>query len=306
MARADAVAAVRRFNRFYTRQIGLLREGLLGTPYSLTQARILYEIAHQEGVTAKQLGEQLRLDPGYLSRLLARFEKARLVARKTSGQDGRVRHLALTSKGRAASATLDQRSTADVDELLRRLTPAGRQKLVASMQSIEDLLDPSAAAPAVTLRDPEPGDYGWVVSRHGAIYAEEYGWDATFEALVAEIVAQFIRNFRPGRERCWIAEAGGERAGCIFLVEGSRTVAKLRLLLVEPSRRGLGIGKRLVDECVAFAQAAGYCKVTLWTNDVLAAARHIYQRAGFRLVEEDRHHSFGQDLVGQNWELALD
>lgn len=303
--REDAVDAVRGFNRFYTKQIGLLREGLLDTPFSLTQARILYEIAHQESITAKQLGQQLNLDAGYLSRQVARFEKAGLIARQTSDLDGRVQHLALTRKGRTAFATLDQRSSSEVEGQLRNMKPAAQTKLVESMKSIQALLDPSREAPIVQLRAPQPGDIGWVISRHGAIYAQEYGWDATFEALVAEITANFIKNFDPQRERCWIAEAGGERAGCIFLVQKSRTVAKLRLLLVEPSSRALGIGRRLVDECIAFARSAGYRKMTLWTNDVLHEARRIYQRAGFRLVKENRHHSFGHDLVGQNWELSF-
>jgi DNA-binding MarR family transcriptional regulator/GNAT superfamily N-acetyltransferase len=301
----DAVEAVRKFNRFYTRQIGILREGLLDTPFSLTQARILYEIAHQKGITSKPLGDHLHLDAGYVSRQIGRFEKAGLVERQASGTDARVQHLALTRKGRTAFATLDRRSAADVQAQLRRLTADAQTKLVASMNAIYMLLEAPPEPPTVRLRGHQPGDMGWVVSRHGAIYAQEYGWDATFEALVADIVAKFIRAYDPERERCWIATAAGERVGSVFLVQESRRVAKLRLLLVEPAARGLGVGGRLVDECVDFAKAAGYQKVTLWTNDILHAARHLYQRAGFRLIQEDRHHSFGQDLVGQNWELAL-
>lgn len=304
-AQEGAVNAVRRFNRFYTKQIGLLREGLLGTRFSLTQARILYEIAHQEGISSSQLSLQLNLDAGYLSRQIGKFEKAGLVARRTSDRDGRVQHLALTGNGQREFAILDQRSASEVAAQLGGLTPDAQAKLVESMQSIQSLLDPGKEAPAVRLRAPQPGDMGWVVGRQGVFYAREYGWDATFEALAAEIVAKFVRNFDPARERCWIAEASGERAGCVFLVQESRTVAKLRLLFVEPAARGLGVGSRLVDECIAFARQAGYRKLTLWTNDILDAARRIYQRAGFRLIEEERHHSFGQDLTGQNWELTL-
>jgi len=301
----DAVESVRRFNRFYTRQIGLLREGLLDTRFSLTQARVLYEIAHQKGIASKELGERLNLDAGFVSRLIGRFEKSGLLARQPSSRDGRLHHLALTRKGRTVFATLDRRSVAEIQAQLANLEPASRAKLVDSMNAIQSLLDPRAEPPAVHLRAHRPGDMGWVISRHGAIYAQEYGWDMTFEALVAEIVARFIRNFDPERERCWIAEIAGERVGSIFLVQDSRAVAKLRLLLVEPAARGRGVGGRLVDECLAFARAAGYRKITLWTNDILHAARRIYQRAGFGLVEEERHHSFGHDLVGQNWELDL-
>jgi len=301
----DAAQVVRRFNRFYTRQIGLLREGLLDTPFSLTQARILYEIAQQDGVTARQLEGQLNLDPGYLSRQVAKFDKAGLVARRPSDRDGRVWHLSLSRKGRTAFAMLDRRSASDAERQLRNLTPAAQAKLVESMKSIQALLEPAAGQPGLELRAPVPGDMGWVISRHGAVYAQEYGWDATFEALVGEIAAKFVQKFDSQRERCWIAELGGERVGCIFLVKAARTVAKLRLLFVEPAARGRGIGRRLVEECIAFAREAGYRKVTLWTNDVLHAARHIYEGAGFRLTEENRHHSFGKDLVGQTWELTL-
>jgi DNA-binding MarR family transcriptional regulator/GNAT superfamily N-acetyltransferase len=301
----DTVEAVRRFNRFYTKQIGLLREGLLGTPFSLTQARILYEIAHQKRITPTQLGECLNLDAGYLSRQIGKFEEAGLVARQASSRDGRVQHLALTGKGRVAFATLDRRSTSEVQAQLRSLEPAARARLVASMNTIHDLLEPPTEKPKVQLRAHRPGDIGWVIGRHGAIYAQEYSWDATFEALVAEIAAKFIRKFDPERERCWIAEADGERVGCIFLVKVSRTTAKLRLLLVEPAARGLGVGGRLVDECIAFAKAAGYRKITLWTQDILHGARRIYQRAGFRLIKEEQHHSFGHDLNGQYWELRI-
>jgi DNA-binding MarR family transcriptional regulator/GNAT superfamily N-acetyltransferase len=301
----NAVEAVRKFNRFYTKQIGLLREGLLDTSFSLTQARVLYEIAHQKGITSKQLGERLNLDAGYLSRLIGKFEKAGLIARQASGQDARVQHFALTRKGRTAFAMLDRRSAAEVEAQLRSLAPAAQARLVDSMNTIHALIEAPAEPPSVKLRSHQPGDMGWVIGRHGAIYAEEYGWDVTFEAFVADIAAKFIQKHDPERERCWIAEAGGERVGCIFLVQKSRTVAKLRLLLVEPTARGLGVGGRLLDECLAFARAAGYRKVTLWTNDILHAARHLYQRAGFSLVQEERHHSFGHDLVGQNWELTL-
>jgi DNA-binding MarR family transcriptional regulator/GNAT superfamily N-acetyltransferase len=304
-AHDQAVEAVRRFNRFYTKQIGLLREGLLDTPFSLTQARVVYEIGRQKRITSKQLGEGLNLDAGYLSRQIGKFERDGLLVRQSSGQDARIRHLALTRKGRAAFAMLDQRSASDVRDQLRALPPAAQARLVGSMNTIQGLLETTAEPPEIDLRAHKPGDMGWVIMRHGAIYAEEYGWDATFEALVADIAAKFIRRFDPQCERCWIAEFRGERVGCVFLVKGSRAVAKLRLLLVEPTARGLGAGSLLVGECLSFARAAGYRKVTLWTNDILHAARRIYQRAGFRLIYEDRHHSFGHDLVGQNWELTL-
>lgn len=305
LASGAVVDVVRNFNRFYMKQIGLLREGLLDTPFSLTQARIIYELGQQPGISAKQLGQRLGLDAGYLSRQVAKFEESGLVSRKTSGQDGRVQQLSLTRKGRAAFTTLNQRSTSEVAEQLETLTPLDQKKLAECMQSIQALLERREAGPSVTIRAPLAGDMGWVVERQGKVYAQEYNWDWTYEALVAEIVAKFIRDLDPVCERCWIADAGSERVGCVFLVKDSRTVARLRLLFVEPQARGLGVGSRLVDECIAFARAAGYRKIKLWTNDILHGARRIYQRAGFSLVEEKPHHSFGHDLNGQTWELSL-
>ncbi len=300
------ISAVRRFNRFHTRQIGLLQAGYLDSPFSLTQVRVLYELAHHERTTASELARDLGLDPGYLSRVLRGFTNLGLVARTPSEVDGRRSILSLTTRGREVFAPLNQRSHDDVGALLRRLSPADQKRVVEAMQTIEALLGdrPAPRVPYV-LRPPRPGDLGWIVQCHGALYAREYGWDETFEALVAEIVAAFVRNHDPKRERCWIAEMDDREVGSILCVRKSDTVAQLRLLLVEPEARGLGIGRRLVGECVRFARSVGYRNVMLWTNDVLVSARRIYEAAGFRLVEEERHHSFGHDLVGQNWELEL-
>ncbi len=299
------VQKIRRFNRFYTRKIGVLG-GYLGSPFSLAQVRVLYELAHREKPTASDLSRDLGLDPGYLSRILNDFRKDGLVARVVSDDDGRRKLLALTAKGRRTFAGLDARSNEDIRAVLRLLDEAPQVRLLQAMGTIERLLgaQPEATAPYV-LRPHRSGDMGWVVQRHGEIYAHEYGWDATFEALVASIVAKFIEKLDPARERCWIAELEGERVGSIFCVKRTKAVAQLRLLLVEPRARGLGIGRRLVDEVIAFARSAGYRRVMLWTNDVLVAARRIYEAAGFRLVEQEKHHSFGHDLVGQNWELRL-
>src|SRR2546425_8212238 len=308
------IAAVRRFNRFYTRQIGLLGETLLRSPFSLTEARVLYEPAHHAQTNATELATELGLDAGYLSRILGSFQKRRLIDRNPSKTDGRQRLLRLTERGRRAFAKLNRDSRQDVGSLLRRLPQAGQQRLVRAMHVIEQLVGaprahraPPAppAPPSYVLRPHQPGDMGWIVQRHGALYAEEYGWDARFEALVAEIVAKFLKRYDPKRERCWVAELDGEIVGSVFLVRRSKTVAQLRLLLVDPEARGLGIGARLVDECVRFARRVGYRKMMLWTNDVLRAARHIYEKAGFQLAHEERHHSFGHALVGQTWELAL-
>jgi len=300
------VEDVRRFNRFYTKQIGVLNEGLLDSPFSLTQARVLYEMAHRQAPTATALGKDLGLDAGYLSRILKQFQDRRLIARKPSREDGRSSELSLTRQGRRTFAPLDARSHAEVGEMLAKLSPGGQRRLLEAMRTIESLLGagPQPQVPGI-LRPPRPGDMGWVVQRHGALYAQEYGWDERFEALVAGIVSKFVERFDPKHERCWIAERGGEPVGSVFLVKKSKTVAKLRLLLVEPSARGLGIGARLVSECIAAARQMGYRKMTLWTNSVLLAARAIYEKEGFRIVKTERHTSFGHDLVSETWELKL-
>ncbi|HZB92451.1 MAG TPA: bifunctional helix-turn-helix transcriptional regulator/GNAT family N-acetyltransferase [Stellaceae bacterium] len=301
-ARVDAIRA---FNRFYTQKIGVLQEGLLASPFSLTEARVLYELAQRENATASGLCRDLGLDAGYLSRILRRFDKEGLVAREPSATDGRQSHLSLTEAGRAAFGGLNRRSREEVAALLQPLGPSGQARLVAAMGAIERLLGAERDAAPWALRQHRPGDMGWVVSRHGAVYAEEFGWDDSFEALVAEITARFIRRYEPAAERCWIAERDGERLGSVFLVKQSPRIAKLRLLLVEREARGLGIGAALVDECIAFARAAGYRKITLWTQSMLLPARRIYETAGFRRVREEPHHSFGRDLVGEYWEMRL-
>ncbi len=300
------VETVRRFNRFYTKQIGVLHEKVLRSPFSLTEARILYELAHQEQTAASGLTKELGLDGGYLSRILGKFEKRGLLAKKPSETDGRMSILQLTGKGTKAFGVIDTRSRGQIDALLRGLSTADRNRLVEAMNTIAGLLG-AQEEPKVPylLRPHRPGDMGWVVHRHGVLYAEEYGWDERFEALVAGILSNFIQRFDPKRERCWIAEREGEIVGSVFLVQKSKTAAKLRLLLVEPKVRGLGIGTRLVQECSRFARQAGYRKIMLWTNSILHAARHIYQAAGYRLVHEEPHHSFGHDLIGETWELKL-
>jgi DNA-binding MarR family transcriptional regulator/GNAT superfamily N-acetyltransferase len=302
----SSIEVVRRFNRVFTRRIGVLREGLLHSRYSLSEVRILFELAHREDRSASDLSRELGLDPGYLSRILVRLEGQGLIARARSENDGRRRILSLTSAGKDAFAMLDTRSREEVAEMLGGLSERDQRRLVDAMGIVEGILqrDFKFSEPFV-LRAHEPGDIGWVVNRHGVLYAREYGWDESFEAVVARIVADFIDGYDPAKERCWIAEMGGERVGCVFIVKESETVAKLRLLLVESEARGLGLGTRLVEECIRFARGRSYEKLTLWTNSVLDAARHIYEEHGFVLVDEEEHHSFGHDLVGQNWELAL-
>jgi DNA-binding MarR family transcriptional regulator/GNAT superfamily N-acetyltransferase len=300
------VDAVRRFNRLYTRRIGVLREGLLHSRYSLTEARVLFELANREEPTATDLSRELGLDPGYLSRTLARLEEQGLVARVRSERDGRRRLLSLTPDGEEAFSLLDSRSREEVAEMLGGLSEGDQRRLLEAMRTVESIFEDGLKfSEPFVLRAHEPGDMGWVVHRHGVLYAREYGWDESFEALVARIVADFIDGYDPAKERCWIAEMGGERVGCVFLVKASDAVAKLRLLLVEPEARGLGLGNRLVEECIRFARNRGYEKLTLWTNSVLDAALRIYEEHGFVLVDEEEHHSFGHDLVGQTWELAL-
>jgi len=300
------VEAVRRFNRFYTQKIGVLPHGVLRSPFSLAEARVLFELAYHQNPTASELARELGLDPGYLSRILFGFEKRGLMDRKPSPSDRRQSFLRLTNKGKEAFALLDARSKDEIGALLNNLSSANQSRLIEAMHTIEGLLGapPETKAPYL-LRSHQPGDMGWVVHRHGVLYTQEYAWDEQFEALVAGIVAKFIQRYDPKKERCWIAEKDGEIVGSAFLVKKSKTVAKLRLLLVEPKARGLGLGTRLVGECVRFARQAGYRKVMLWTNSVLYAARHIYEKAGFRLMERNPHHSFGHDLVGETWELKL-
>jgi DNA-binding MarR family transcriptional regulator/GNAT superfamily N-acetyltransferase len=300
------IAAVRRFTRFYTRQVGVLREGLHASPFSLTQARVLYELANRAAPTAADIARDLGLDAGYLSRILRGFAQRGFLARARSPEDGRETQLSLTPAGRAAFAPLDRGSHEEVAAMLAPLSAGAQARLIEAMATVEQLLgERPPDAPPYLLRPHQPGDMGWVVSRHGALYAQEYQWNMEFEALVAEIVAAFIKNFDARRECCWIAEIDGAPVGSVFLVKQSDAIAKLRLLLVEPRARGLGIGARLVAECIRFARRTRYRTLTLWTNDVLVSARRIYQAAGFRLVAEEKHHSFGHDLVGQNWEMML-
>jgi DNA-binding MarR family transcriptional regulator/N-acetylglutamate synthase-like GNAT family acetyltransferase len=299
------VEAVRRFNRFYTRRIGALRAGLLGSAFSLPEARLLYELGQSARCTATDLGAELDLDAGYLSRLLQGLKRRGLVQGKAAPQDARRSLLSLTRQGRRAYALLDSRSRDEVAGMLSKLPSRDQAGLVGAMNTIETLLGKDLPDGQIILRAHRPGDIGWVVHRHGALYAEEYGWDERFEALVAEIAAAFVKSFDPARERCWIAEMDGEPVGCVFLVRKSKSVAKLRLLIVEPKARGRGLGRRLVEECIGFARERGYRKLVLWTQSNLAAARHLYQALGFELIKKEPHHSFGVKLVGEYWELKL-
>jgi DNA-binding MarR family transcriptional regulator/GNAT superfamily N-acetyltransferase len=309
----ERIAALRAFNRFYTRRIGVLHEGLLDSRFSLAESRLLWELAHCEHTTASELAQTLDLDAGYLSRLLRGFKERGLIKATRSSTDARQMRLSISAAGRRAFAPLERRSQAEVSALLEALSDAQQQELLAAMGRIETLLGAPARSGAFVLRAHRPGDIGWVVSRHGALYAQEYGWDLHFEALVARIAAGFIEHFDRAREACWIAEREGQRIGCVFLVqardEATQAVepgtAQLRMLLVEPSARGLGLGVALVDQCERFARQAGYRRIRLWTNSVLRAARGIYERAGYKLLASEPHHSFGHDLVGETWELSL-
>lgn len=299
------IAAVRAFNRFYTRKLGVLDQQLLKSPFSLSEARVMYELAHTGDLAAKEIGLELGLDPGYLSRIIQKFDEDGLVTRKPLPSDRRQYQLSLTAKGRASFARLERTSQEHVGTMLGELSGEDRTRLIGAMDTIERLLAaPRAATPAI-LRDPRPGDMGWVVQSHGALYASEYGFDASFEALVAEIAAKFITSFDAARERCWIADIDGRPVGSVFLVRHSDDVAKLRLLLVEPVGRGQGLGRRLVAECISFARACGYRRITLWTQSILVAARKIYQEAGFVRVAAEPHRSFGQNLIGETWEREL-
>jgi DNA-binding MarR family transcriptional regulator/GNAT superfamily N-acetyltransferase len=305
------IEAVRLFNRFYTRKIGVLQAGLLDSRFSLTQVRVLYELAHRENPTATELGRELGLDAGYLSRMLRDFIRQGLVTRKASPADTRQHLLKLTPRGRQVFARLNARSQQEVRGLLRDVLPTDQSRLLAAMHTIQGLLEEpgnligTANSLPFTLRSYRPGDLGWVVHRHGALYAQEYGYDERFEALVAQVIAQFVQNFDPKRERCWIAERDGQIVGSVFLVKKSPKVAKLRLLFVEPAARGLGLGRRLISECVNFGRKAGYKKMTLWTQSELHAARHLYKQAGFRLAGKRQHKDFGKPSVAEIWDLKL-
>jgi DNA-binding MarR family transcriptional regulator/GNAT superfamily N-acetyltransferase len=304
-ATADDVAAIRAFNRFYTARVGALRDGLLATAHPLPEARVLFELGQVEAMDVADLRRALDLDGGYLSRLLGRLAGQGLVTRARSGSDARRQVVALTERGRAAYAELDARSAAEIRALLDGLSASDRRRLLEAMGTVREVLEGAPRASAFVLRPPDAGDLGWVVQRHGALYAEEYGWDQTMEALVARIVADYAHDHDPRREAAWIAEVGGRPVGSVFCVRRDDRTAQLRLLLVEPEARGLGIGARLVDECIRFARRAGYAEIALWTNDVLVEARRIYERAGFTLAREHRHRAFGHDLVEQDWSRPL-
>ncbi len=303
------IAAVRRFNRYYTRQIGVLRKTFLDSPYSLGEARVLYEIASGRAQTASEIARSLDLDAGYLSRVLRNFEKRGLIRRQSSPTDGRQSHLTLTSRGRKSFLPLDARSQRDTAAMLEKLAPADQARLIAAMATIETLLEGQNQAPTpqrgYILRAPRPGDFGWIVKRNAELYAQDYGWVAPFEGVCAQIVADFVNKFDESRERCWIAELDGENVGAVMLANDGDGVARVRLLLVEPKARGLGIGARLIDELIRFARGAGYRKITLWTHSVLTAARHIYQKAGFKPMRSEQHQSWGRPVVSEHWDLEL-
>jgi DNA-binding MarR family transcriptional regulator/GNAT superfamily N-acetyltransferase len=302
----DQISAVRAFNRFYTRKLGVLDQQLLKSPFSLSEARVLYELANRENVAAKEIGIELGLDPGYLSRIIQNFDESGLIIRKPLPSDRRQYRLSLTAKGRQAFAKVDRSSHDDVADMLATLPRGDSRRLIEAMAVIERLLGgPRVSPPPAILRGHRPGDMGWVVQSHGSLYASEYGFDSSFEGLVAEIAAKFLASFDASRERCWIAEIDGAQVGSVFLVRHTDDVAKLRLLLVDPAGRGQGLGQRLVAECLSFARQCGYRKITLWTQSILVAARKIYQDAGFVLVATEPHRSFGQSLIGETWELKL-
>jgi DNA-binding MarR family transcriptional regulator/predicted N-acetyltransferase YhbS len=305
-SRADRrVEEIRRFNRFYTRRIGVLGRGLLGSDLSLTEVRVLYELAHSHAPTASELARDLDLDPGYLSRILARFERAGYLTREPTAADARRSLLSMTAAGRKVFEPLDAAAHDQVRAMIAGIPAAGQRRLITAMRDIESLLGTQRDAHDVVLRDPAPGDFGWVIERHGVLYAQEYGWGERFEALVADVVARFMASRDPDRERCWIADFNGEPVGSVFLVAKSKRIAKLRLLIVEPEARGLGIGSRLVQVCLAFAREASYRTVELWTQSVLHAARRIYERSGFELIAHETHTTFGPEVMGQTWRLNL-
>jgi DNA-binding MarR family transcriptional regulator/predicted N-acetyltransferase YhbS len=303
---AQRVAAVRRFNRFYTQKLGVLQHDWLGSSFSLTQARVLYEIKQRDRVTASDIADDLGLDAGYLSRILRGFHKSGLIRKEVSPDDGRQSLLSMTARGRKAYDPLETRTEQQVGASLGRLTAPEQDHLVAAMRAIETMMATGPRAERdIVLRQPRPGDLGWVVARHAELYAREYGWAENFEGLCAQIVADFVAKHDPGRERCWIAEMDGRNVGSVFLVKDSETVARLRLLLVDPVARGRGLGSRLTDECIRFARRHRYQRMTLWTHQVLTAARHVYERAGFRLTSSEARRSFGQDVVSEHWDLVL-
>lgn len=304
---SDAIATVRRFNRFYTNRMGLLAEGLLDSPFTLTEARVLYELANRDGLTATELGRDLALDAGYLSRILKKFERQGLIVRTPADQDGRQRVLLLTDAGRVAFGPLDAASRTEIGAMLRDLGPVGSEEMVAAMRTIERVMGggPARRQDSLTLRGPALGDIGWIIHRQALLYQREYGWDMRFEVLLAKIFAGMMRDFDPGMERGWIAEVDRAVVGSVFVVRQSDTVAKLRLLYIEPHARGLGLGRRLVQECITFARDKGYRRLTLWTNDVLRPARRIYVEAGFRMTSAEAVHAFGQDMVSEIWDLDL-
>jgi DNA-binding MarR family transcriptional regulator/N-acetylglutamate synthase-like GNAT family acetyltransferase len=301
----DRVEQVRSFNRFYTAVVGLLRDGLLRTSYSLTEARVIFELAQRAATEVVDLRRSLDLDAGYLSRILARFETDGVVVKQRSASDGRRHVIRLTAQGRKTFKMLDRRSSEEIRTMLSALADEEQRRLIGAMGAIQEILQEPRQRISYVIRPPRPGDFGWVVHRHGVLYSEEHGWDETFEALVARIIADYVDQHDVRREAVWIAEVDGEPVGSVFCVKKNARTAQLRLLLVEPRARGMGIGTRLVQECMDFARRAGYAEMTLWTNDVLDDARRIYERAGWKLVEENEHHSFGHDLVGQNWLVSL-
>lgn len=306
-ALSESVSAVRQFNRFYTRQIGALDEGLLESTFSLAEARVIYEMANREGTTASELSSELDLDAGYLSRMLKAFQKRGLIEKNNSAADARQSILTLSGGGRKEFAKLDRMSRDQIDALLRKLSTSEQKRLLQAMKTIESLLssEDHAEDRSFILRSPHAGDFGWVIQSNGRLYADEYRWDETYEGLVATIVGDFIKNFDEKKERCWVAEKDGENVGAVFLVKKSTTIAQLRLLIVEPNARGLGLGKRLVDECTRFARQAGYKKIKLWTQSTLLAARSIYKKAGYKMTDSKKNHLFGHDLVSETWELTL-
>ena len=303
---AQRVAAVRRFNRFYTQKLGVLQHHWLNSPFSLTEARVLYEIKQRGRTTASEIARDLGLDAGYLSRILRRFHKSGLIRKDVSPEDGRQSFLSMTTRGRKSFAPLETRTKRQVGAVLGGLTVPERDHLVSAMRAIETMIGSERKVESeIVLRQPRPGDLGWVVARHAELYAREHGWTENFEGLCAQIVADFVSRYDSERERCWIAEMDGQNVGSVFLVKDSEKIARLRLLLVDPVARGRGLGTRLTDECIRFARKRGYRSITLWTHEELTAARHIYERAGFRLTSSERRRSFGKDVVSEHWNLAL-